>query len=126
MSSSARKPSGPTATLVGIPRDRCLWECLSGLLDFLSDGRFIRVLEAEGKGETADLQSQTPLFAGSVAERSSRTQTQPGVTDGDVANGGVLQGYIAQYTLRPALEPQFQPSQTSASLYPAPFLSDPT
>ena len=33
------------AMLVGIPRDMCLWEDLSGFLDLLSNGRSICLLE---------------------------------------------------------------------------------
>ena len=47
MSSSVRKPSGPAAMLVGIPKGKCCWEDLSDFSGFLLYGYLIRILEAK-------------------------------------------------------------------------------
>lgn len=53
MSNSARKPSGPTAMLVGIPKRMC-WEEFSDFLDLLLKGRSI-----QGKSQSDGLMAQT-------------------------------------------------------------------
>ena len=52
MSSSARKPGGPTATLVAIPNKACCWESLDGPLDFLL---LIHILGAKALWERSAL-----------------------------------------------------------------------
>jgi len=52
MSSSARKPSGPTATLVGIPKKICL-EGFNDFLDLLSEERSILRLKGKIKPMSA-------------------------------------------------------------------------
>ena len=59
MSSSALKPSGPAAMLVGIPRKMCCWEFLSDFLDFLLGVEFIVCKGQEARIKVADPQHQT-------------------------------------------------------------------
>ena len=79
VSSSARKPSGPTAMLVGIPKEMCRWEDLSNFLDFLSNRRSIWVQDQRGDKDGGP-QRQTPrsslaLSISAIVDRSFRHLT---------------------------------------------------
>ena len=73
MSSSARKPRGPTAMLVGIPREAYRWGCLSDFPDFLSYALVIRGWGKIGvEAEPVDPQAPNLLFLFSLGGYSHR------------------------------------------------------
>lgn len=53
MSDSVRKPSGPTAMLVGIPNKRCFAGDLDDFLEFFPNIEFIHV-DVGGKGASEE------------------------------------------------------------------------